>query len=101
MKNTAANNTQTRWVHGGANLADGLAKLGAHPMLREFLETSTWCVVNDPKSISGKKRQAKGLKRLEGETETPINYTFEDLAWQKLAVYWPDYCAESNSVESE
>ena len=101
LKNTAANNTQTRWVHGGANLADGLTKLGAHPMLREFLEASTWCVVNDPKSISGKKRQAKGLKRLESGSDVAPNHVFDDLAWQKLSVWWPNFCDESESADSE
>jgi hypothetical protein len=99
LKNTEANNTQTRWVHGGANLADGLTKLGAHPMLRELLETSSWCVVNDPKSISGKKRQAKGLKRLEQNPGEEANQTFEDLAWQKLSVYWPEFADSDESDE--
>ena len=47
LRNTENNSTETRWVHGEANLADGLTKLGHHPMLREFLETSTWCFVHD------------------------------------------------------
>ena len=38
LKNTELNHTETRWVHGGANLADGLTKLGIHPMLREILD---------------------------------------------------------------
>ena len=36
LRNTE-NNTETRWVHGEANLADGLTKIGRHPMQREFL----------------------------------------------------------------
>ena len=49
LQNTEANNTETRWVHGGANLADGLTKVAQHPMLKEFLSSSTWALVQDPK----------------------------------------------------
>ena len=64
LRNTEANGTITQWVHGGANLADGLTKLGQHPMLREFLETHTWSLVTDCDKISGKKRQQQGLDKL-------------------------------------
>jgi hypothetical protein len=93
LRNTALNGTETRWVHGGANLADGLTKLGAHPMLREFLETSSWSLVWDPAQQAGKKRQAKGLDKLQNETKVTDN--FVDLAWGKLKEQWPDYCTES------
>ena len=45
LRNTEPNGTITQWVHGGASLADGLTKLGQHPMLREFLTTHTWSLV--------------------------------------------------------
>ena len=96
LRNTEMNNTQTRWVHGGANLADGLTKLGAHPMLREFLSRSTWSIVYDPAQQAGKKRQAKGLDKLENESEdTPKGNDFRELAWIKLSETWPDFCTES------
>jgi hypothetical protein len=51
LQNTKANGTETRWVHGGANLADGLTKIANHPMLKEFLETSTWALVTGSKGF--------------------------------------------------
>jgi hypothetical protein len=95
LRNTEENNTVTRWVHGGANLADGLTKLGQHPMLREFLQTSTWSLVQDPAQVAGKKRKAKGLDKLENEGEanaTRKEGSFEELAWAKLKSEWPDFC---------
>jgi hypothetical protein len=95
LRNTEMNNTQTRWVHGGANLADGLTKLGAHPMLREFLSRSTWSIVYDPAQQAGKKIQAKGLDKLENESEdTSKGNDFRELAWIKLSETWPDFCTE-------
>ena len=44
LRNTEANGTQTRWVHGESNLADGLTKLNASHILRDFMLTSTWSV---------------------------------------------------------
>jgi hypothetical protein len=64
LQNTEENGTETRWIHGGANLSDGLTKIGNHPMLKEFLETSTWALVQDPQGLSGKKRQNLGLDKL-------------------------------------
>ena len=95
LKNTEANGTLTRWVHGGANLADGLTKLGAHPMLREFLETSTWSLVYDPAQQAGKKRQAKGLDKLKNDEDIDFSDNFEVLAWRRLQQEWPDFCRES------
>ena len=97
LHNTAANGTETRWVHGGANLADGLTKLGVHPMLREFLETSTWSLVYDPAQQAGKKRQAQGLDKLQNDQD--VNDAFVDLAWTKLKEQWPEYCVESDDDE--
>ena len=98
LRNTEANGTETRWVHGGANLADGLTKLGVHPMLREFLETSTWSLVYDPAQQAGKKRQAKGLDKLQNEevdTANEVDDDFKRLAWDKLKREWPAYCENS------
>ena len=98
LKNTAANKTETRWVHGGANLADGLTKLGSHPMLREFLETSSWSVVQDPEQRAGKKRQAKGLDKLQNDEAADAVETFRELAWKQLKKAWPEYGVESDDV---
>ena len=94
LRNTERNKTETRWVHGGANLADGLTKLGQHPMLREFLETSTWSLVQDETQTAGKKRKAKGLDKLanEGEANEVRGESFCDLAWKLLQKEWPDFC---------
>ena len=94
LRNTEQNQTETRWVHGGANLADGLTKLGQHPMLREFLETSTWSLVHDPAQTAGKKRKAKGLDTLENENEAQEvkGDDFRELAWKMLIREWPDFC---------
>ena len=97
LRNTEANKTETCWVHGGANLADGLTKLGQHPMLREFLTSSTWSLVQDANQVAGKKRRAKGLDKLENEVEGEANATrktgsFNELAWEKLKAEHPDFC---------
>jgi len=97
LRNTEANGTQTRWVHGGANLADDLTKLGAHPMLREFLETSSWSLVYDPAQQAGKKRQAKGLGKLENEANTCEPASFHNLAWQRLREQYPEFCESSET----
>ena len=99
LKNTEANGTETRWVHGGANLADGLTKLGAHQMLREILETSTWSLVWDPKQQAGKKRQAAGLDNLENQGTTEDEEQFDKLAWVKLKEQWPEFREESEDEQ--
>ena len=101
LRNTEANRTETCWVHGGANLADGLTKLGQHPMLREFLLSSTWSLVQDANQVAGKKRRAKGLDKLENEGEanaTRKTGSFHELAWQKLKDEHPEFC-ETESEE--
>ena len=95
LKNTEANGTETRWVHGEANIADGLTKLGNHPMLQEFLKTSTWALVNDASQLSGKKRRAQGLSKL---SSAPTD--FASFAWQALQKMWPDYCAPDSSASN-
>ena len=65
-------------------------------MLREFLGRLTWSIVYDPAQQAGKKRQAKGLDKLENESEdTPKGNDFRELAWIKLSETWPDFCTES------
>jgi hypothetical protein len=105
LRNTESNGTVTRWTHGGANLADGLTKLGNHPMLREFIETSTWALPNDKTQMSGKKRAAQKIKTLDKVEEKTALFTgpewseFNASAWEKLRVAWPDFCANSDSSE--
>ena len=101
LKNTEQNGTDTRWTHGGANLADGLPKTGNHPMLREFLSTSEWTLPQG--SMSGKKRAAQGIKKLDSDThvnDTEKNTSFSIMAWDKLREVWPQWCTNSES-ESE
>ena len=107
LKNTELNHTETRWVHGGANLADGLTKLGIHPMLREFLTTHTWSLVQDKDQRSGKKRQSQGIGKLVNEAHKSEELkaeeweSFRECAWEKLRVAWPDFCRESDSEDLE
>ena len=103
LQNTEANNTETRWVHGGANLADGLTKVGNHPMLREFLESSTWALVQDPKWLSGKKRDRHLVWKKLSQSELLAAFSreenFRDLAWKKLNMAWPAFGVDSESEE--
>ena len=99
LRNTENNFTETRWVHGEANLADGLTKTGHHPMLREFLETSTWCFVHDKEQLSGKKRKAKGLDPLKQELNEITEESFQSLAWKQLAQAWPDFAHEESDCD--
>ena len=94
LRNTEANETQTRWVHGGANIADGLTKLGNHPMLQDFLTTSTWALVNDASQLSGKRRKAQGLDTL---AATATEDHFQPLAWKALHSMHPDFCISSDT----
>ena len=104
LQNTEANGTETRWVHGGANIADGLTKVANHPMLKEFLETSTWALVQDPQGLSGKRRKELGLDKLSDDAAaaflTGERENFQALAWQKLNQTWPNFGHDSDS-ESE
>ena len=100
LRNTEANGTLTRWVHGGANLADGLTKLGNHPMLQEFLLTSTWALVNDASQLSGKRRKAQGLDTLAATAAEDAD-NFVPLAWKALNKVWPSYCDHESSCASD
>ena len=100
LQNTEANGTETRWVHGGANLADGLTKIANQPMLKEFLETSTWALVQDPKGMSFKRRKDLGLDKLSDDVVatflTRERESFQRLAWQKLQQSWPHFGQDSD-----
>ena len=98
LRNTEANGTLTRWVHGGANIADGLTKLGNHPMLQDFLSTSTWALVNDAAQLSGKRRKAQGLDTLAATAAEDDQ--FSPLAWKALHRVWPDYCLSDCSSDN-
>ena len=98
LRNTESNHTETRWVHGEANLADGLTKIGHHPMLREFLETSTWCFVHDSSQLSGKKRKAKGLDPLK-QADVLSDESFNELAWKQLALAYPEFTRHISDEE--
>ena len=105
LHNTEANNTETRWVHGGANVADGLTKIGHHPMLREFLESSTWALVQDPSGLSFKRRQTLGIDKLDnkaaGQLLTKERENFADMAWEKLREVWPTLGQDSDDSEQD
>jgi hypothetical protein len=48
--------TDLRWVHSQAQLADGLTKTGARPVIEKFLEEQIWACKYDPAFESAKKR---------------------------------------------
>ena len=101
MQNTESNGTETRWVHGGANIADGLTKIATHPMLKEFLETSTWALVQDSKGLSGRRRKELGLDKLSDDAVAAFlnqeRENFQAMAWRKLKEAWPDFGHDSES----
>lgn len=96
LKNTERNGTETRWVHGGANLADGMTKLGAAQMLWEFMRTSTWSLVQDETQTIGKKRKLQGLDKLENSAKM-----FATLAWEKLMQMHPAFCETDSTSEED
>ena len=98
LRNTEANGTLTRWVHGGANIADGLTKLGNHPMLQDFLSTSTWALANDAAQLSGKRRKAQGLDTLAATAAEEDH--FSPLAWKALHRVWPSFCISDGSSDN-
>jgi len=104
LKNTEANDTQKRWVHGEANLADGFTKQNASQMLRDYMLTSTWAVVRDFQAQSGKKRKAKGLDKLEVEhhqdNEAQI-VSFNELLATRLKEVHPNCFPEPGSSDDE
>ena len=66
-------------------------------MLKEFLETSSWSLVYDHAQQAGKKRQAKGLGKLENEANACEPESFHDLAWQRLREQYPEFCESSET----
>jgi hypothetical protein len=98
LKNTQKNGTETRWVHGGANLGDGLTKLGAGAMLREFIVTGTWALVQYQKQQSFKKRRAAGMDSMANRKED----NFSALAKLKMEEVWPGvYGQDQEDSEDE
>ena len=68
-------------------------------MLREFLTTSTWSLVYDPAQQAGKKRQAKGLGKLENDEK--VDDDFVRNAWDKLKETHPEFCDPDTESEPE
>ena len=73
-------------------------------MLKEFLATSTWAHIQDPKGLSGKKRKELGLDKLHDDATAVFlqqnSAKFSDLAWDKLKQAWPHF-GEDTETESE
>ena len=71
LKDSRAVNTQTRWVHGDANLSDAMTKEGHGKRILQWLRQNNqrWSVVDDPESRSAKKRQAAGITPLQQREE--------------------------------
>eukprot|EP00434_Breviolum_minutum_P042849 symbB.v1.2.038157.t2/scaffold5850.1/size23116/1 len=62
--------TKFRWVHGGAQLGDGLTKWSSRKVLLQFLVANQWWrLVHDPKFEAGRKVKKKELERQMRERE--------------------------------
>jgi len=104
LHNTEANGTQTRWVHGGANLADSFTKLNAANLIREFMLNSQWSVVQDKEQISGKKRKAQGLDKFDNNTsrldqeELAEFIEFRTAAKGRLTEIYPEWFEDADEL---
>ena len=56
---------ETRWCHSEANLADSLTKINAPGPMQAFMERLSWSIVHDAEQLSARKRQERGLGRLD------------------------------------
>ena len=56
---------ETRWCHSEANLADSLTKVNAPGPMQAFMERQSWSIVHDAEQLSARKRQERGLGRLD------------------------------------
>ena len=103
MKDTLRNGTQTRWVHGDANIADSMTKEGAEKVILEFMKTFRWKIVNDELERSAKKRKKENLDRLEEITpgEPEPQEDFMTLLCKRLKQYHPELLAEDLESEEE
>ena len=64
------NGVMMRWVHGDAQLANSLTKIGELHQIRLFLELGCrWRIVYDPKYMSARRRKQAGIKPLENAAE--------------------------------
>ncbi len=72
-------------------------------MLREFLETSTWALVQDPKGLSAKRRQTLGIDKLDDKTAAKLltkeRENFAEMAWARLREAWPSLGQDSDDSE--
>ena len=89
--------TEIRWNHGGAPLADSLAKRG-YPTRRTlellFQNQQHWRLVYDPRFQSEQRRTKAKLKRLVNEPDEEVvddqleATMFTGLDWFKLDAVW-------------
>ena len=79
--------TRFRWVHGGAQLGDGLTKWSSRKVLLQFLVANQWWrLVHDPKFEAGRKVKKKELERQMREREVSFIKTVEEMAHRNR---WP------------
>ena len=68
------NGVLIRWVHGEAQLANGLTKLHEYKELLLFYRMKfSWRIVEDEDRASARKRKTQGLKPLESRPKEPIS----------------------------
>jgi hypothetical protein len=96
MVNTQRNGTLTRWVHGEANIADGLTKIGAQGTLVQSLRDMKWSIVDDPKCMSAKKRRSEGIERLASGKRETEEEAFEVLLTRFNKERWPSWNADDD-----
>ena len=79
--------TRFRWVHGGAQLGDGLTKWSSRKVLLQFFAANQrWKLIHDPKFESGRKVKKKELERQMRDREVSFIKMMEELAHQNR---WP------------
>ena len=57
MEATSRNQTQTKWVHGEANIADALTKAGAERVILDFMTNFQWTIIQDELNRTAKRRK--------------------------------------------
>ena len=87
LENTTLNGAETRRVHGEANLADNLTKVGAEEIMRRFLTDCRWSIVKDDRNLSARKRREMGLDKM-ANTEGLNNFNALLLSW--FLEVWPE-----------
>ena len=97
MQDVKRNGTETRGVHGEANIADCLTKQGSYQQMLEFMRTFEWQITDDPEALSAKKRQQLKLGRFEQKTSEDVDEdNFLSLLARAISNNWPEMIVEED-----